>query len=263
MKVLGKKELIEHFKELGLKQGDLIEVHSSLSSFGYIVGGSQTVVDALMECVGYNGTILMPLQCLENSEPSTWINPKVHPNYIKEIRTKLPAFDSKSSNVINMGEIIDNFRRRDNTIISNHPNKAFIAWGKYSKLICNYQSSNFAFSMESPPARLYELKGKILLLGVNYDSITSLHLAEYYGDYTPIKLNCAMVNENGFKKFKKFLDIEHNDQIFNEVGKILESQGFVKSVEIGNALCRLLPFNPLVDLTVKYIRENSVLNLYR
>ena len=47
-------------REIGLREGDLIVVHSSLSSFGYVVGGPDTVIDALLESVGPNGTVIMP-----------------------------------------------------------------------------------------------------------------------------------------------------------------------------------------------------------
>ena len=37
-------------------------VHASLKRIGYVCGGAQTVIEALMEVVGENGTIMMPTQ---------------------------------------------------------------------------------------------------------------------------------------------------------------------------------------------------------
>lgn len=48
---------------MGLKPGMEIEVHSSLSSFGNVVGGAETVIEALMECVTEQGSIFMPALC--------------------------------------------------------------------------------------------------------------------------------------------------------------------------------------------------------
>ena len=261
--ILGKKELVEHFKQLGIKQGMILEVHSSLSSFGYVVGGAQTVVDALIEVIGYNGTLLMPFQCATNSDPSTWIDPQCDPNDISAIRKRIPAFNYKESDLYKMGSIVENLRRRDGVIVSPHPNRAYIAWGKYSKLLCNYQSSNFAFSMESPAARLKELKGYILLLGIDYDNISSLHLAEYCADCAPISINCAACNHQGFRKYEKFLDIEYDEQVFCKVGQQLEQLGYVNSLKIGDCQCRLLPFDIILDYTIKYIKKTSIVSLYR
>ena len=73
--IVTKTDLLTHFKEIGVQEGMILEVHSSLSSFGYVVGGAQTVVDALIEAVGYEGTLLMPMQASNNTEPSSWENP--------------------------------------------------------------------------------------------------------------------------------------------------------------------------------------------
>lgn len=46
-------------KQLRLKKGDSVGVHSSLSSFGHVVGGADAVIDALLEVVGEEGNIVM------------------------------------------------------------------------------------------------------------------------------------------------------------------------------------------------------------
>jgi len=57
---LNKQDLINGFCKAGINKGDEIEVHSSLSSFGYVDGGAETVISALKETVGDNGSIFMP-----------------------------------------------------------------------------------------------------------------------------------------------------------------------------------------------------------
>jgi aminoglycoside 3-N-acetyltransferase len=42
----------EGLRRIGLSRGDIVEVHSSLSSLGWVEGGAATVVDALMNVVG-------------------------------------------------------------------------------------------------------------------------------------------------------------------------------------------------------------------
>lgn len=40
-----KKDLIEGFKKLGLKKGQNIMIHASLSSLGFVCGGEQIVIE--------------------------------------------------------------------------------------------------------------------------------------------------------------------------------------------------------------------------
>lgn len=62
MRVILKEEIIQKLREVGLEKSDAVMVHTSLKRMGYVCGGAQTVVEALMEVVGENGTIMMPTQ---------------------------------------------------------------------------------------------------------------------------------------------------------------------------------------------------------
>lgn len=62
MRVILKEEIIQKLREVGLEKGDAVMVHTSLKRMGYVCGGTQTVIEALMEIVGENGTIMMPTQ---------------------------------------------------------------------------------------------------------------------------------------------------------------------------------------------------------
>ena len=55
-----KNELKESLKSLGICKGMTLEVHSSLSSFGELEGGAETVIDTLKELVTEEGSIFMP-----------------------------------------------------------------------------------------------------------------------------------------------------------------------------------------------------------
>ena len=53
-------DIVRGVRQLGVKDGDLLQVHSSLSSFGYVEGGADAVVGALLEAVGSGGTVMVP-----------------------------------------------------------------------------------------------------------------------------------------------------------------------------------------------------------
>lgn len=51
MHVILKEEIIQKLREVGLEKGDAVMVHTSLKRMGYVCGGAQTVIEALMEVV--------------------------------------------------------------------------------------------------------------------------------------------------------------------------------------------------------------------
>ena len=147
--VVTKDSFIKALEYVGLGPNMNIEVHSSLSSFGYVVGGARTIVDALMEVITDGGTILMPTQTSDNSDPSSWENPPALPSVWKELRENMPAYDPERSDLWYMGDVVENFRHRDGVIFSNHPSNSFAAWGRYARLLCNRQSLHFPLAEES------------------------------------------------------------------------------------------------------------------
>ena len=68
---MNRSELTAAFRSIGISQGTELEVHSSLSSFGHVDGGAETVIAALEECVGESGSIFMPALRLSPELPLT------------------------------------------------------------------------------------------------------------------------------------------------------------------------------------------------
>ena len=81
-----RETLTAGLKKLGLRDGMIVEVHARLSSFDCVIGGARTVVDALMDIAGENGTIVMPVNCHDNAEPSTWKHPVLQPQSYASVR---------------------------------------------------------------------------------------------------------------------------------------------------------------------------------
>jgi len=58
--VVRRQMIGDGLRALGLGAGDLVVVHSSLSSFGWVDGGADAVIDALLAAVAPGGTVVMP-----------------------------------------------------------------------------------------------------------------------------------------------------------------------------------------------------------
>lgn len=258
-----KDDLIEALRRVGVTGSQIIEVHSSLSSFGNIIGGARTVVDALMEVNGRTGTILMPTQTTDNSEPSRWMNPPVQPSVYEKVRNAIPAYDSSASDLRDMGAVVENFRRREGVCCSEHPSVSYAAWGRYAKLLCNRQSLHFPFAEESPCARLYELKGYVLLLGTDFDTATCLHLAEYRCDCRTIQINGAAVETENGREWKKYLDLDINSDDFLKIRPIMARKNMIRETTVGNCRIQFFSAAAAIDEATKYFEQNTVYDLYR
>ena len=70
---------------LGVKLGDILLVHSSLSSIGWVCGGASAVIMALQKVISDDGTIVMPTHSGGNSDPAMWEMPPVPKEWIQPI----------------------------------------------------------------------------------------------------------------------------------------------------------------------------------
>ena len=55
---------------LGLAPGDVVLVHSSTRSLGFVAGGSQAAVQALLDVLGPGGTLVVPTHTPDNTDPA-------------------------------------------------------------------------------------------------------------------------------------------------------------------------------------------------
>ncbi len=261
--VVTKENLKSALESVGVTGNMILEVHTSLSSLGYVIGGARTVVDALMEMEEDGGTILMPTQTPENSDPSTWVNPPVSPSTWNDIRDNTPEYDPERSDVSAMGSVVNEFRHRNGIVFSMHPQYSYAAWGRYAKLLCNRQSLHFPLAEESPAARIYELKGYILLIGTDLSSATCLHLAEYRSSTRPIVIESSSTLVNGRRTWKKYLNLDLNSDDFNRVEDSLIKKGLIREVRLNGCRIQLIAVSNAVDEVTNYLEQSVVYDLYR
>ena len=103
--------MVAQLATLGLPAGATVIVHASLSRLGWVAGGAQAVVTALLEAVGPGGTLVMPTHSRQLTEPSDWGNPAVPQSWWDVIRSETPAFDPRTTPTYFMGAVVECFRR--------------------------------------------------------------------------------------------------------------------------------------------------------
>ena len=154
-------------------------VHSSLRAMGWVCSGAVAVIIALQEVLGATGTLVMPTHSTDLTEPSQWENPPVPESWWSVIRATMPAYHPDLTSTRSMGVIPETFRKQQGCLRSAHPHHSFCAYGHHASQIINSHSLEFGLGEGSPLARIYDLGGFVLLLGVGHESNTSMHLAEY------------------------------------------------------------------------------------
>ena len=247
-------------KNLGVKEGMTLIVHSSLSEIGCVCGGPVAVIIALENVLTSNGTLVMPTHSTDLSDPSQWCNPPVPEEWVDTIKKEMPPFSPDMTNTRKMGIIPETFRKQDGVIRSYHPQVSFAAWGKHKEDITSNHSLNYGCGENSPLAKIYELDGHILLLGVTNSSNTSLHLSEYRASYNGKKTEkeYSPILENGQRVWKEFIDINLDSDDFECLGNKFLATHEYKTAKIGNADSFLIKQRDIVDFGVKWLEANRM-----
>lgn len=253
-----KQDMLAAFQELGMQPGMTVMAHASLSSLGYVCGGAQTVIRAMLETVTREGTIVMPTHSWKNLDPDWGIHCEVDANDWQAIRDNWPAFDKRLTPTDNMGRIAEEFRLWPWSYRSDHPAYSIAANGKHATFLTVKHDLSDIFGDSSPIGRLYDLDAYILLIGVGYEKATSLYLAEARANY-PGKHNTIAHSadfEGGKRVWKAYETLFVDDKDFKQIGKDFEKIYRVSKVRFGHAVLRLIRQRDLVDFAVKWIEKN-------
>ncbi|WP_127494856.1 aminoglycoside N(3)-acetyltransferase [Paenibacillus glycanilyticus] len=246
--------MVRNLRKLGIREGDHLLVHSSMSSLGWVCGGPQAVVQALLQAVGAEGTLVMPAQCGDWSDPAEWGNPPVPQEWLEMIYNEMPAFDPAVTPTRGMGRIAELFRTYPGTLRSEHPQVSFCANGKYAEYIVSGHPLTPQFGEASPLGKLYAAGAKVLLLGAGFDSCTSLHLAETRIDRMPTKKMGTTMLVNGERSWQWFTDYAYDSGDFDEFGAQFHSE--VQHGKVGQADCKLFEMTTAVDAAVQWLPKH-------
>lgn len=245
-------------RTLGVETGDVLVVHSSLASLGWVVGGAAAVVDALLEAVGASGTVTMPAHSGDWSDPSAWVNPPVPAAWWPTILQERPAYDPYCTPLRQMGAVAENLLMRRSTLRSDHPLHSHMAVGAHAHTIVDRHPLHDSFGDGSPLGRLYDLDAKVLLLGVGHLNNTSLHLAEARATWPGkgTEGQCSTVLVDGVPTVVRWTSDAHDSDDFPEVGRVLDEAGLVRFGRVAQAECRLARQRALVDAAVPWFEAN-------
>ena len=175
-----REELANGFRGLGVTPGDVVMLHASVRSVGSIAGGPDDIHLALKDALGSDGTLVMYASCPRYVDEIGRGNLTVDQE--REVFEKLPSFDPLTArSQRENGTLVEFLRTYPGSIVNPHVAR-FVVWGRHAVHLTSGQPWNFAFGDGSLLDRFVALKGKILLLGCDHDTVTFLHYAEHVVD---------------------------------------------------------------------------------
>ena len=255
-------KLKHDFEKLGVRPGMTLLVHTSLKSVGEVCGGPVAVILALEELLTEKGTLVMPTFNTNLTDPAKWTAPPVKQSQIQSVLDEMPPFDVEFTPTRGMGCVSETFRTQTGVTRSPHPHLSVAAWGKHAKHLCEEHPLKYGLGEESPLARMYELGGYVLLLGVGHDNNTSMHLAEYDSRKNESRLvQKAPMIVDGTRRWVEFDEIDLDNSDFTEIGESFEAHTEEVHVgRVGNAVARFMPQVSLVDYAKNYMSQQAAEN---
>ncbi|MFC1975811.1 AAC(3) family N-acetyltransferase [Chloroflexota bacterium] len=218
-------------RELGLKEEMYVEVHSSLSGFGYVDGGAKTIISVLQTIVTPKGAIIM------SSFPMSKKQELTEEDKRRGVTCKIKILDPHSDERTGMGVISDTFRKMPDVRTGKGLFRVS-AWG------AEQDKNSEGYS------NLHLNDGYGLLLGVDIYSLTSMHYVE-----SRLPTEIAGI----FKPSHEVQRYYPKEHWFIETGKPPEKawykiqdqayrKGYIKDIMIGYATCMFFNVNDVINL---------------
>jgi aminoglycoside 3-N-acetyltransferase len=214
--------------------------HASLSSFGHVVGGAQTIIEGILGIIGPHGTLMVP----------HFYSP--HYKGVYDHREPRPTY---------CGEVPKRLRTWPGAVMSFHPSHPVVVLGPDAELLTREHHSTSAAGVDSPPDRLAKLGGAVLLLGVTQWVNTMLHVGEayasppYWGQPHPDRRRGRWaITPEGRKIWVPLPETPGDSAGFHKIEPLLVERGLISFTDIGRARCRLMEAQPLIDAVVEFLR---------
>ena len=237
MKPIAKQDIVFALKLGGIKEGDIILMHSALSSIGKVEGGADTVIDAVLEAVGESGTFAVSTMAFN------------HP------------FDAENDRST-VGIISETHRLRKNSIRSLRPVHCINAIGAQAEeLTRDHDKCETNCGYGSPYLKLKEMGGKIIMLGVDMNRNTTLHAIEDIMDSVYLEnrvIPAPKYVENYEGKTMEMNKFCPGHRDFLSFTPVLRREGALIETCVGNAAAKIIDAKKMFELGEKILSEKPL-----
>jgi len=235
--------MVAGLRRLGVRTGETLGVHCSLGRIGHVEGGAATVIAALIEVIGPDGALVMPATPVSSPIPLTEDERRRGLTW----KVRILPFDDHTTRT-GMGAVADAFRDRADVIRSDDK-FSLAAWGRDAAELCRgYQP-------------LLDHSGRILLLGVEMDRCSALHLAEKRVALPDdLQARLALPDELQREYPPERWSIGYGPEAnFLLAQEVADAHGLLVTCKIGAATVRLFDAQTVVTLYETLLREDPYL----
>ncbi len=223
---MNRNDIANALCDMGLAKGATVMLHSSMLSLGQVEGGPDAVVDAFLDAVGPQGTLMVPV------------------------------FGA-------LGILTEIVKKRPDAVVSPCSKGTVAAIGANAQKLCSgHGLGKTVHGDSSPYTQLAELDGMICLLGVDQDRNTTLHAVEallelpYLSDTTGIYTTPEGETR---EKTWQYYPGPHRDFISFE--RHLRAENAITIHRLGHAQVRLFKARDLFAIGLKLGRQNPAFAL--
>lgn len=243
-------------------------VHCRMSALGWVVGGAETVVHALLDALGPDGT-LMAYTSWQDAPPDDLggLDEETRRIYIEEH----PAYDPRVAlSQRDHGRIPEALRTWPGARHSWHPEAGVAAVGPLADVLTAGHPYDDAYGTGTPYARLVELGGQVVVLGAPLETVTLVHHAEAIAE-VPGKRRVSYgmpVMVGGERLWRTFSDIDTSEgalpyervlgeeDYIEHIARSALTAGVGRSEPVGEATAYLFDARGLVEHAVGWIKRN-------
>jgi aminoglycoside N3'-acetyltransferase len=226
--MINQAALVEGLEQLGIRPESCIMAHGSLSRFGYVEGGAETVVAALCEASGPGGAVIVPsFRDAIRSEHFA----------LRECESICPQSLCPSRERGYTGILGEAIRQESDALRSCHPTHSWVGIGRSAAgLLDGHRNSLTPCGTDSPFFRLMQLDGTVLLLGVDVSSLTNIHAVEDarnvpYLSAIDRRRRHATYTTSGRRIQYRYPAMLH---------EVMRSAGILRSSKVGKAICHAM-----------------------
>jgi aminoglycoside 3-N-acetyltransferase len=240
---IGKDRIKADLRKIGVAKGSHVAVALSLKSIGHVKGGADTVIDALLEAVGPEGTIMM------HTFTGLFAISKIPTDYL---------FDQSTEP--NTGLVPRNFLKRPETIRSHHPAVSVAAAGKLAKYLT--KDHNEHSEPYLPYQKLAQINGKYLAIGIGNRLVGIRHEAQRRAGLwiVPMLVGTQYLNREGVRALFVW-SLPPCVKNAPQLVPLIEEMGIIKRGKIGNAPSIITPAKELIDTMANILKKDPTLNL--
>ena len=261
-----RSQLVNDLLELGVAPGQTLMLHASVRSVGWLVGGPDIILQALLEALAPDGTLMMYVSWEEWERGLVQFD-SLSLEQQRIYREECPPFDPQVSRANRQWSVLTEYLRTwPGACRSNHPTASVAAVGKQSRWLTADQPLAYGYGMGSPFDKLCQSGGKVLLLGSPIATVTLLHYAEHIARIprkrvVKNRLPLLVDGRREWVEFEEFDTCEgiredvSSDQYFESIVREYMASGKASSAKVGLADSYLFDAADLARFAVDWLER--------